>query len=109
MQVKFSFQSLPPILNLIAHLFFGFSDMETQNATLSKVIDNYKKAYSEFIQIASHDLDTPLRKLSFLVEGLTGKYKNVQDDEIQNYVNRIETCLADMRSLVDSLERLFSI
>ena len=50
--------------------------METQNGILSKkVIDNYKKEYAEFIEIASHDLDTPLRKLSYLVEKVTGKYK----------------------------------
>ena len=81
--------------------------METQNGILSKkVIDNYKKEYAEFIEIASHDLDAPLRKLSYLVEKVTSKYEKDPEEEVQTYVNKIETCLADMRSLIDSLAKL---
>jgi light-regulated signal transduction histidine kinase (bacteriophytochrome) len=83
--------------------------MENQNETLHKAMNTYKKEYSEFIETASHDLDTPLRKLSYLVEKVTSKYKKDPEEDVQSYVKRIETCLADMRSLVDSLARLSSI
>jgi len=64
---------------------------------------DYKKEYAEFIEIASHDLDTPLRKLSYLVEKVTSKYKKDPEEEVQTYVKKIETCLADMRSLIDGV------
>ncbi len=83
--------------------------MENQNETLHRAVNNYKKEYSEFIEIASHDLDAPLRKLSYLVEKVTSKYKKDPEEDVQDYVNRIEKCLAEMRSLVDSLAKLSSI
>lgn len=66
---------------------------------------NNQKDYAEFIDIASHDLDAPLRKLSFLIERFTHKYKTEPDSDMQDYFTRIQTSLTDMRSLVDSLTR----
>ena len=84
--------------------------METQNGINGKkIIDNYKKEQAEFIEIASHDLDTPLRKLSYLIERVTSKYKISPEEETQTYVHKIETCLADMRSMVDSLRNLYRV
>lgn len=70
--------------------------------------DAYKKEYTDFIDLAAHELDAPLRKLSSFVEILTGKFKIISsDNEVQQYVHRIENCVDDMRSLVRDLT-LFS-
>ncbi len=72
----------------------------------NKTTINYQKDYAEFIDIAAHDLDAPLRKLILLIERLTNKNKTEPGSDLQDYFTRIQTCIADMRSLVDSLARL---
>lgn len=64
-------------------------------------LDRYKKEYAEFIDIAAHDLDAPLRKLGVLVERATADQPTGRE-----YVQRIHKCLADMRAMVDSLAAL---
>ena len=72
----------------------------------NKTTINYQKDYAEFIDIAAHDLEAPLRKLILLIERLTNKNKTEPGSDLQDYFTRIQTCIADMRSLVDSLARL---
>lgn len=66
----------------------------------------YQKDYAEFIDIAAHDLDAPLRKMSLLIERLAHKQQTEPAGDMQDYFTRIQSSLADMRSLVDSLSRL---
>ena len=61
----------------------------------------FEKEYSDFVDLAVHDLDAPLRKLSLLVGMLTNKVS--ADKEQQLYVERIGSCIDDMRSLIDDL------
>jgi signal transduction histidine kinase len=75
-----------------------------ESERLRKMLYRYKEEYGEFIDIAAHNLDAPLRKLSVLMERLTHKYS--KEEETQNYVLRIRACLDDMRSLIDSLAML---
>lgn len=63
--------------------------------------------YADFTDLAVHDLDAPLRKLSVLVEMLTTKV--AADKDIQGYIERIEHCVSDMRSLIDDLSILGKI
>lgn len=65
-----------------------------------KNLDNYRKDYAEFIDIAAHDLDAPLRKVSLLVDRLV--QKNPSED-LKEYYSRIQTSLTEMRSLIDNL------
>jgi light-regulated signal transduction histidine kinase (bacteriophytochrome) len=66
-----------------------------------------KKEYTEFIDLATHDLDAPLRKLTTLFEMMVSKFSNIgSDEELQRYVHRIGACIQDMRSLIDDLSRL---
>ncbi len=67
---------------------------------------NIQKDYAEFIDIAAHDLDAPLRKISLLIERLVHKNKTEPGSNMQDYFSRIQTSLSDMRSLIDSLTRL---
>lgn len=71
----------------------------------NKSASNYQKDYAEFIELAAHDLDAPLRKLSVLIERLVNKI-NPGSDDVAGYITRIQTCLSDMRSMIDSLSLL---
>ncbi len=66
--------------------------------------DSLEKDYCDLIDLAVHDLDAPLRKLTLLVGMLTGKL--TKDKELQSYNERIVGCIEDMRSLIDDLSVL---
>ena len=78
---------------------------ETATRRVGKELESFKNEYAEFIDLAAHDLDAPLRKLSVLVEKLAGNEKEISADK-QAYLQRINSCLSDMRSLVDNLALL---
>jgi light-regulated signal transduction histidine kinase (bacteriophytochrome) len=80
--------------------------MDNQVEQLSMRLNSYKQHYAEFIEIAAHDLQAPLRKLSVLTERLTTKYRDVDRDDIQQYISRIDGCLRDMRSLINSMSEI---
>jgi signal transduction histidine kinase len=85
-------------------------NLEKKIEQLDTTFNNYKKEYNEFIDIAAHDLDAPLRKLSVLIERLTGKFKNaLTGNDIHEYITRINTSLDNMRSLIDGLALLSQI
>ncbi len=67
----------------------------------------YQKQYQEFIDLAGHDLDAPLRKLSLLMERMLSKVKAGED--IDQQVARIQSCLTDMRGMVDGLTTLSNL
>ena len=64
----------------------------------------YRKEYAEFIDLAVHELDAPLRKLSVLIDRLRISGNPVETDS--NYYPRIQTCLSDMRSILRTLNDL---
>jgi light-regulated signal transduction histidine kinase (bacteriophytochrome) len=67
----------------------------------SNSTDISDKEYTEFAELAVHDLDAPLRKLSVLIDMLTGKV--LTDKDAQSHIERIGKCIGDMRSLIDDL------
>ncbi len=83
--------------------------MEQEQTYTSFGVTDYKQLYIEFIDIASHDLQASLRKLGMLTERLTSKYKDNNNPEIEEYVRRINTCITDMRSLIDGLGELATV
>jgi signal transduction histidine kinase len=67
----------------------------------------YEKEYIDFIDLAAHELDAPLRKLSLLTERLTEKLELAsQNKDVHAYIERINSCVSDMRSAVDSISVL---
>jgi light-regulated signal transduction histidine kinase (bacteriophytochrome) len=62
------------------------------------------KEYEEFVHLAAHDLDAPLRKLTMLIERLAAKIG--EGGEGVEYIPRITSNLADMRAMVDGLSKL---
>jgi len=67
----------------------------------SNLDNSFDKEYMEFADLAVHDLDAPLRKLSVLVDMLTSKVAT--DKDAQLYIERIGNCIGDMRLLIDDL------
>jgi light-regulated signal transduction histidine kinase (bacteriophytochrome) len=84
---------------------------EDKVGQLSLALEDYKKNYAEFIDIAVHDLQAPLRKLSVLIDRLTTKYTEVSqsDGQVQEWITRINGCITNMRSLIDGLSELSDV
>lgn len=78
-------------------------EIELQHARNS--INEYKKEQEDFIMIASHDLQAPLRKLSTFVERLLYKFKAWNGNEANEYVDRIEATVTSMRKMIDNLSK----
>ncbi len=62
--------------------------------------ENYRKDYAEFIDIAAHDLDAPLRKVSLLLDRLIQKNNS---EDLQTYYQRMQNNISEMRTLIDKL------
>ena len=73
----------------------------------STPISALEKDYADFIDMAVHDLDAPLRKLGLLIGMLMEKLS--PDKDTQVYIERIENCVGDMRSLIDDLSVLAKV
>ena len=72
-------------------------------------MNNDKKEYIEFIESAIHDLDAPLRKLSFFSDKLSQKLENLSEDGAQEYLSRMQSCVSDMRMIIEGLSVLSRI
>jgi len=68
-----------------------------------KAFSLLSEKYNEFIELAAHDLDSPLRKLSMLVERISNKFEAGPDTDMQGYLLRTRACLADMHRMVEDL------
>jgi len=73
---------------------------------LNRELEKYKEQFTDFIEAAAHDLQAPLRKISVFIERVFTKHTGQFDEDAKEYINRIETCIAEMRYLVDGLAEL---
>lgn len=69
--------------------------------------DGYRKEYAEFIDLAVHELDAPLRKLSVWFDKISSS--NHLNEEDAKYFPRINVCIAEMRSLINGLSTLSAL
>lgn len=70
-------------------------------------IRTYKEQQvSDFVEAAAHDLHAPLRKLSILIDRVFTKHPEQFSADAKEYITRINTCVEQMRSLVDGLTEL---
>ncbi|MEJ8843811.1 HAMP domain-containing sensor histidine kinase [Lacibacter sp. H375] len=65
--------------------------------------DEYKQMYNELVEIAAHDLKAPLRKLAVFTDRLTAKFSAQGNDEVNEYVHRIHSCINEMNELIDAM------
>jgi len=69
-------------------------------------VKTYKEQVSDFVEAAAHDLHAPLRKLSILVDRVFSKHGEQFPEDAQEYIRRINTCVNEMRSIIDGLTEL---
>src|SRR4030095_4028782 len=69
-------------------------------------IKTYNEQVSDFVEAAAHDLHAPLRKLSILIDRVFTKHAEQFSADAKEYVTRINTCVEEMRSLIDGLTEL---
>jgi signal transduction histidine kinase len=67
----------------------------------------YAKYYRELIDLATHDLDAPLRKLTILIDRMMVKIN--AGDVIDGQAVRVQSCISDMRAMIDGLARLSEV
>jgi len=65
-----------------------------------------EEKFYEFIEGAAHDLQAPLRKISTLVDRAFKKDGNKFDEATMEYVRRIESCVDEMKLLLNGLLEL---
>lgn len=71
-------------------------------------IKTHKEQVSDFVESAAHDLHAPLRKLSILIDRVFTKHTEQFSADAKEYITRINTCIEEMRSLIDGLAELAS-
>jgi len=72
----------------------------------SNEIEQREQQFFDFIEAAAHDLHSPLRKLSVLIEKVFSQQENRFDEKSKDYVQRIKGCIDQMRSLINGLTDL---
>ena len=66
-------------------------------------LDKSNNNLQEFVYIASHDLQEPLRKISTFTERLNNKFAADLNDEAKNYIKRIISSSSNMQTLLEDL------
>lgn len=68
-----------------------------------KLLDKSNQNLQEFVYVASHDLQEPLRKMAVFSDRLQSKFGKVLGDEGMNYLQRIITSGKNMQVLLEDL------
>lgn len=84
-------------------------DLEKKLLQSVESLDKCKKENEDFIHMASHDLQAPLRKLSTFVERLTHKSRESLEGDAILYIEKINSTVEGMRSLIDGLSALSNV
>jgi signal transduction histidine kinase len=66
-------------------------------------LDKSNQNLQEFVYIASHDLQEPLRKISTFIGRLSSRFENQLGEEGNMYVNRILSSSNNMQTLLEDL------
>lgn len=69
-----------------------------------------QEIHDEFLELAVHDLDSPVRKLFLLTDRLKERSSELEvPADLLPYIERVSNCAADIRSLIDDLHLLTGI
>jgi signal transduction histidine kinase len=63
----------------------------------------------EFVYVASHDLQEPLRKIQTFSDRIIKKYSELLDDKGKDYINRMQNATLRMQNLINDLLALSRI
>jgi len=83
------------------------SDLKKQLRESQETISILQLQQQEFFSLATHDLQSPLRKLETFVDQLSNKL--AQDKELSGYIARINSTVSHMRYMINSVEGLVNI
>lgn len=72
----------------------------------TKEVEKLKSGYDDFISLASHDLLSPVRKITTLLERFEQKCKGSIPEDANIYLERINKSLGLMTSLVNNITSL---
>jgi signal transduction histidine kinase len=72
----------------------------------SNAVQSAEEKFYEFIEVAAHDLQAPLRKISVLLDRAFKKDENKFDHDTKEYIRRIESSVDEMKVLITGLLRL---
>lgn len=84
-------------------------NLQTELFQKEKELDDCVKDKEEFIDIATHDLKAPLRKLVTFSERLLQRTNSGLNEDAILYVKKIQKTVATMQSLIDGLAELSNI
>lgn len=66
-------------------------------------LDKSNSSLQEFVYVASHDLQEPLRKISTFTERIDAKYSQSLGEEGQSYLKRVLASASNMQTLLEDL------
>jgi PAS domain S-box-containing protein len=86
-----------------------FHDVTTQKATVAALedqtadLERSNRDLEQFANVASHELKSPLRRISSFAEIMAEEYEGLLSDEADEYLNHIIDGVESLRSVIESL------
>ncbi len=84
-------------------------DLEEKISFLNKRIKELTDEKDRFLQLASHELKSPLRKIATFADMLENKFAGEIPDDALTYLQRIRKNIISMQSIIDGITELNSI
>lgn len=83
--------------------------LEIQLLKANQEINNLKSSYENFIHLAAHDLQSPVRKINTFLERFIEKCKKDIPEEAMSYITRINNSLDQLTSMIKDIANLAEI
>lgn len=84
-------------------------NMEAEISFLNSKIEKARLEQNEFIELAAHDLNAPLRKLVSFTDLLISKIPGSIDPQLDLYKNKIHGCIRQMQELLNRFTLLAGV
>lgn len=83
--------------------------LEKKLLLCTEALAQSKNENNDFIHIASHDLEAPLRKVSIFAERIRQKFEEGSSADMLPYIQKMLSAVGGMQSLIDSLSELSDV
>jgi signal transduction histidine kinase len=84
-------------------------DLEEKIILLNDRLEELTNEKEFFLQLASHELKSPLRKIATFIDMLESNYSGDNPADALNYLQRIRNNITSMQSIIDGITELNSI
>jgi signal transduction histidine kinase len=85
------------------------NDLEETIASLNNRIKELNNEKNDFLQLASHELKSPLRKIATFSDMLENKFASEIPADALTYLERIKKNITSMQSIIDAVTKLTTI